>query len=135
MIQSQVTPSLGGIPPISSSLVGSYAYTATELDLLALFATAVKILYLEGKLSLMPDLYAFLEPCRIQAEKALHETTIRNEIAYYQEIGHVLCYRFKHYHNVNNNDSNNNSINSFFEDQCKVCNDSYSISISSYDIS
>lgn len=93
----QVTPLASMHIEISSSLFGSYAYTNQELDLLALFATAIKIVYLEGKLDLLPALYGFLEPCRIQAEKPLHETTIRNEIAYYQEIGHILCYRSKYH--------------------------------------
>ena len=81
---------------ISPSEHGSYSYSEVELDLLALFATAVKILYLQGKISLLPALFRLLEPCRLLSATSLHETTIRNEIAYYQELGRILCYRQKH---------------------------------------
>lgn len=81
---------------ISPSEHGSYSYSEVELDLLALFVTAVKILYLQGKISLLPALFRLLEPCRLLSETSLHETTIRNEIAYYQELGRILCYRQKH---------------------------------------
>jgi len=81
---------------ISPSEHGSYSYSEVELDLLALFATAVKILFLQGKISLLPALFRLLEPCRLLSATSLHETTIRNEIAYYQELGRILCYRQKH---------------------------------------
>jgi len=71
-------------------------YTDPELDLLALFATVVKVLFLQGKLHLLPGLYRVLEPCRMQSEKGLHETSIRNEMAYLQEIAQLLCYRSAH---------------------------------------
>ena len=72
------------------------AYTTAELDLLALFATAAKIIYLQGKLHLLPGILRVLEPCRIQSEKPLHETAIRNEMAYFQQIGQLVCYRNAH---------------------------------------
>jgi len=81
---------------ISTSEHGSYRYSELELDLLALFVTAVKILFLQGKLSILPALLRLLEPCRLLSAISLHETTIRNEIAYYQELGRILCYRQKH---------------------------------------
>ena len=71
-------------------------YSNAELDLLALFATVVKVLFLQGRLHLLPGLYRVLEPCRMQSEKSLHETTIRNEMAYLQEIAQLLCYRAAH---------------------------------------
>jgi tetratricopeptide (TPR) repeat protein len=81
---------------ISPSEHGSYSYSEVELDLLALFVTAVKILYLQGNISLLPALFRLLEPCRLLSATSLHETTIRNEIAYYQELGRILCYRQKY---------------------------------------
>eukprot|EP01032_Pedospumella_encystans_P038289 gene38289-43371_t len=71
-------------------------YSNAELDLLALFATVVKVLFLQGRLHLLPGLYRVMEPCRMQSEKSLHETTIRNEMAYLQEIAQLLCYRAAH---------------------------------------
>lgn len=68
-------------------------YNDVELDLLALYFTVVKILYLQGSLSILPLFLNILEPLRLQSEKPLHETSIRNEHAYYQEVAHVLSYR------------------------------------------
>jgi tetratricopeptide (TPR) repeat protein len=89
-----------GLPVVSttkSSLNGvKYLYSEAELDLLALFATAVKILYLQGKLHLLPGLYRVLEPCRMQTQKPLHETTIRNEMAYFQQVAQLMCFRNAH---------------------------------------
>ena len=70
-----------------------YRYSNAELDLLALFATAAKVLFLQGRLRALPAVYRLLEPCRVQTEKPLHETTIRNEMAYFQEIAQMLCFR------------------------------------------
>lgn len=78
----------------SPLLSTKYHYTDAELDLLALFSTAVKVLFLQGKLHLLPALYQRIEPCRVQSERALHLTTIRNEMAYVQEIAQLLCYRY-----------------------------------------
>jgi len=53
-----------------------------ELDLLALYFTAVKILFVQGLLSAAGRLVALLEPgCRTLAD--LHLTLVRNENAYY----------------------------------------------------
>jgi hypothetical protein len=71
-------------------------YSHEELDLLAFFATAVKIVFLSGQLHLLPGLYRAIEPCRMQTEKPLHETTIRNEMAYFQQIAQLMCYRVAH---------------------------------------
>jgi len=56
-------------------------YADKELDLLALFYTAVKILFVSGHPEHILDLAAVLEPIRGNYE--LHLTTIRNENAYY----------------------------------------------------
>jgi tetratricopeptide (TPR) repeat protein len=85
------------VPAVSRARSGGkYVYSHEELDLLAFFATAVKILFLSGQLHLLPGLYRALEPCRMQTEKPLHETTIRNEMAYFQQIAQLMCYRVAH---------------------------------------
>jgi len=56
-------------------------YSDKELDLLALFYTAVKILFVSGHTSHILELAAVIEPIRGNYE--LHLTTIRNENAYY----------------------------------------------------
>ena len=83
------------VPLISINAGVSFAraFVDSELDLLALGFTAVKILFLQGKLSLLPGLFALLEPLRCYSLKQLHETMIRNEHAYYQSIGQILAYR------------------------------------------
>jgi len=68
-------------------------YSDAELDLLALYATMVKVLFLQGRLAVLPALFQLLEPCRMQSHVPLHETTIRNEMAYFQEISQLLCQR------------------------------------------
>uniref|UniRef100_K3WA58 Uncharacterized protein n=1 Tax=Globisporangium ultimum (strain ATCC 200006 / CBS 805.95 / DAOM BR144) TaxID=431595 RepID=K3WA58_GLOUD len=59
-----------------------------ELDLLACFFTMVKILFLNGRVSVLPRLISLLEPVR--AGKELHRTNIRNEQAYYSCIAQLL---------------------------------------------
>ncbi|POM78678.1 Hypothetical protein PHPALM_3765 [Phytophthora palmivora] len=59
-----------------------------ELDLLACCFTVVKILFINGQLSVLPSLIHMLEPLRIG--RNLHRTTIRNEQAYYACITQLL---------------------------------------------
>ncbi|RLN15187.1 hypothetical protein BBJ28_00009020 [Nothophytophthora sp. Chile5] len=59
-----------------------------ELDLLACFFTIVKILFVNGRLSVLPPLIRVLEPLRLGHE--LHRTSIRNEQAYYACIAQLL---------------------------------------------
>ncbi|CEG39301.1 Tetratricopeptide-like helical [Plasmopara halstedii] len=61
---------------------------AADLDLLACFFTVVKILFLTGRLAILPSLVRVLEPMRLGFE--LHRTTIRNEQAYYACIAQLL---------------------------------------------
>ena len=63
------------------------------LDVLAIGFTLIKLLYLQGRLSALPELYRVIEPTRHRSKKSLHETSIRNEHAYYQCIAQVLAYR------------------------------------------
>ena len=63
------------------------------LDVLAIGFTLIKLLYLQGRLAALPALYRVLEPTRHRSKQALHETSIRNEHAYYQCIAQVLAYR------------------------------------------
>jgi tetratricopeptide (TPR) repeat protein len=64
-----------------------------DLDLLALAFTMVKILYLQGRISVLPLLYEVIESTRIMSTVSCHETTIRNEYAYYQSIAQILSTR------------------------------------------
>eukprot|EP00741_Cyanophora_paradoxa_P008807 tig00001376_g8524.t1 len=73
------------MPPPGPAPGGPLAeYSADELDLLALFMTAVKICFVTGALAAIPPLAALIEPVR--AGRELHLTTIRNEQAYYATI-------------------------------------------------
>jgi tetratricopeptide (TPR) repeat protein len=65
----------------------------STLDLLAIGFTAVKVLYGMGHLCTLPVLFQLLEPTRAASDKSLHETSIRNEHAYYQCIAWVLAAR------------------------------------------
>ena len=60
-----------------------------ELNLLALFFTLVKILYLQGAWQPLPELLHLLEPLRLGRE--LHLTSIRNEHAYYSSVAQLLA--------------------------------------------
>jgi tetratricopeptide (TPR) repeat protein len=68
-------------------------YSQEELDLLALFFTVVKILYISGALSLLPKLISRLEEARVGNH--LHETLIRNEHAYFCCISQIMTYLSK----------------------------------------
>ena len=63
------------------------------LDLLAIGFTLIKLLYLQGRLDALPGLYRCIEPARHGSKTPLHETSIRNEHAYYQCIAQVLTFR------------------------------------------
>jgi tetratricopeptide (TPR) repeat protein len=64
-----------------------------SLDLLALGFTAAKILYLQGRLCRLPALVAVLERGRTISKKPIHQTSIRNEHAFYICIASVLSMR------------------------------------------
>ena len=59
-----------------------------ELDLLALFFTVVKVLYVTGNLKAASEIIKIVE--QIRQGKELHLTTIRNEHAYYCAIAQLL---------------------------------------------
>jgi tetratricopeptide (TPR) repeat protein len=66
------------------------AYNSDELDLLALFCTLVKILYVVGCLEIIPPLIKLINPVR--EGRPLHTTNIRNEIAYFCQISQIWPY-------------------------------------------
>ncbi len=68
-------------------------YDGDALDLLALAFTMVKLLYLQGKLHRLGALFKVIEPSRLRSRTPIHETTIRNEHAYYQCVAQTLSYR------------------------------------------
>jgi len=63
-------------------------YTDTELNLLALMVTCVKLMYVTGSLQAIPALLHLIEPLRLGRE--LHTTSMRNEHAYYCCIAQVM---------------------------------------------
>ena len=75
----------------SSSSVTNEEYDANSLDLLALGFTLVKILYAQGKMSLLLSLFRVIERTRKRSAIALHETHIRNENAYYCCIAQIMA--------------------------------------------
>ncbi|CAM9673495.1 unnamed protein product [Chrysoparadoxa australica] len=68
-------------------------YSATDLDLLALYFTIAKILYIKGSLAVLPDLVRLIEPCRQRSKIPLHRTSIRNEQAYYTCLAQLISLR------------------------------------------
>jgi hypothetical protein len=62
---------------------GSTTYDAEQLDVLALLCTAVKVLYVSGSLARAASLAAVVEPLRRASRTPLHETLVRNEVAYF----------------------------------------------------
>lgn len=70
-----------------------YPFVTRELDLIALYATTVKVFYLKGLLSHLPTMITLIERIRAKSQVALHETLVRNELAYYQDIVQILSVR------------------------------------------
>lgn len=66
---------IGAPPP------AKYIYPEDELNLLAMYFTLVKVLYLLGFLQFLPPLVALFKPLR--DDRDLHLTLIRNEQAYF----------------------------------------------------
>ncbi|OQR99083.1 hypothetical protein ACHHYP_07371 [Achlya hypogyna] len=62
-----------------------------DWDLLALLFALVKVLFIEGCFRPLPGLLCLVEPVRARVGHHLHETTIRNEHAYYCCIAQLLC--------------------------------------------
>ena len=65
------------------------SYKDAELDLLALWFTAAKLLYLHGALAPIPALVRLIEPLRVDQD--LHLTVIRNEHAYYCCVAQLVA--------------------------------------------
>jgi len=62
--------------------------SSTELELLALYFTVVKIFYVNGYLSAVPLFIKLLDPL-FKANEKLHLTSIRNEQAYYRCMSQI----------------------------------------------
>lgn len=71
----------------------SETFSDTDLDVLAIAFTTVKIMYLLGRIADIPVLFSIIEPTRLLSKTQLHETNIRNEHAYYQCIAQSLSNR------------------------------------------
>lgn len=65
-------------------------YAVEELDLLALFCTLVKIIYIKGNLELVVPLSKLVNPTR--EGRPMHTTTIRNEHAYFCCINQLMSF-------------------------------------------
>jgi tetratricopeptide (TPR) repeat protein len=78
-VLSQDPTTLDLVPPAAGD--PHLAYSAAELELLALYFTLCKILYLTGQFSRLTLLGKQLQPLRL--ERNLHLTTTRNEHAYF----------------------------------------------------
>jgi hypothetical protein len=66
---------------LTAALPAEQMYADETLDLLALLCTCAKLCYAVGALSVIPALVALVEP--IRQGRPFHQTTIRNEHAYY----------------------------------------------------
>ena len=75
----------------SSTCTDKEQYDLNSLDLLAVGFTMVKVLYAQGKFSMLPSLFRLIEPTRRRSATSLHETHIRNENAYYFCIAQVMA--------------------------------------------
>ncbi|KAJ8600417.1 hypothetical protein CTAYLR_001466 [Chrysophaeum taylorii] len=65
-------------------------YTDDDLDLLAVAFAVTKLAYLRGDASTAAALVNAVEPSRRASRQPLHETTVRNEHAYYCCVAHIL---------------------------------------------
>lgn len=65
-------------------------YSESQLDLLALFFTVVKVLYVGGALERAYQAVQLIKPCCKASAKKLHMTTVRNEAAYFNCIRQIL---------------------------------------------
>lgn len=68
----------------------------STLDLLAMAFTAVKILYTQGNIDAIPSLISIIEPLRRMSKTPVHETSVRNEHAYYLCICQLLARMHSH---------------------------------------
>lgn len=68
-------------------------YDANALDLLAIAFALVKLMFLQGNLHRLAALFKVIEPTRRRSLTPIHQTTVRNEHAYYQTVAQVMAYR------------------------------------------
>lgn len=78
----------GHLPVMSPPETKKGPYSDQELNMLALMFTAVKILYVQGAVQVLPKLCQLIEPVRLGRD--LHLTLIRNEHAYYCCIAQAI---------------------------------------------
>ncbi|GAQ83868.1 hypothetical protein KFL_001660050 [Klebsormidium nitens] len=88
--QNGATPAHEAEPLAGSSAPAKIAYGSEQLDVLAVLFTVVKILYLGGAVERARQLAEKVEKARALSEKALHETMVRNEAAYFGCIYQVF---------------------------------------------
>ncbi|KAL6050522.1 Tetratricopeptide repeat [Balamuthia mandrillaris] len=66
-------------------------YTPDELDLVAMYCTLCKMIYVVGAIEMLPPLITLIDSVR--GDREFHKTTIRNEHAYYGCVSQLLAYR------------------------------------------
>eukprot|EP01064_Diplonema_japonicum_P014133 TRINITY_DN2166_c0_g1_i1.p1 TRINITY_DN2166_c0_g1~~TRINITY_DN2166_c0_g1_i1.p1 ORF type:complete len:848 (+),score=191.20 TRINITY_DN2166_c0_g1_i1:2332-4875(+) len=86
-VQPAVSNSVPSTPGGSST---SCEFSSEEIDLLAVWFACVKMLFVQGCLSVLPAMVARLDPLR--KGRDLHLTIIRNEQAYFCAIEHLMQY-------------------------------------------
>jgi tetratricopeptide (TPR) repeat protein len=85
-VYNRFTPKRDPSPDVDPS--NATIFSASELDVLALLETVVKILFVCGVLQPLPALINLIEPLR--KDQKLHRTGIRNENAYFGCCGHLM---------------------------------------------
>lgn len=78
----------GSVGSTKRTVASKCTYDDEELNLLAMFFTAIKLLYICGGLQPLCALIARIEPLRVGQE--LHTTLIRNEHAYYSCVAQIM---------------------------------------------
>jgi tetratricopeptide (TPR) repeat protein len=95
-----------------------------DLDLLAVFFTVTKVLYITGRLDFIPSLINAIE--EIRRGQQLHKTTVRNEHAYYCCIAQLLSIPYSPY-NEGGQGSPGGNHSASTTAPLVVCGDSHSL--------
>ena len=74
-------------PPTPSSL--QVEYSGEQLDLLAILFTVMKVAFVGGAVDLVAQMVHLVESARLESAVELHNTSIRNEAAYFGCVSRV----------------------------------------------
>ena len=121
-----VVISSDGSTPVASKKKRKPPKLDSDLDLLAIFFTVTKVLYIKGKLKWIPFLISNIEHSR--RGQSLHTTTVRNEHAYYCCIAQLLSIPYVTNNEEDVDGKNSNSSQGDVDDvPLIVCGDSHSL--------